>query len=81
MPIMGIFRNTLSRCQNIVQSTTVNQLETGDTLGEIEENSKNSKKKGHSQKVCKCPFLKLIVVGRDGIEPPTRGFSVLCSTD
>gem|GEM_PF-3494590 len=20
-------------------------------------------------------------VGRDGIEPPTRGFSVLCSTD
>jgi hypothetical protein len=21
------------------------------------------------------------MVGRDGIEPPTRGFSVLCSTD
>ena len=33
-------------------------------------------KNGHSQKDCKCPFLNLIVVGRDGIEPPTRGFSV-----
>ena len=80
MPIMAIFRNAFSHCPDIVQSATVNQRETGDTLGEMEENSKNSKK-GYSQKVCKYPFLKLIMVGRDGIEPPTRGFSVLCSTD
>ena len=45
MPIMAIFRNAFSRCPDIVQSATVNQLETGDTLGEMEENSKNSKKK------------------------------------
>jgi hypothetical protein len=77
MTIIAIFRNTLNRCPDIVQSATVNQLEMGDTLGEMEE----IQKKRHSQKVCKCPFLKLIVVGRDGIEPPTRGFSVLCSTD
>jgi pyrimidine operon attenuation protein/uracil phosphoribosyltransferase len=25
--------------------------------------------------------IKREVVARDGIEPPTRGFSVLCSTD
>ena len=39
------------------------------------ENLMGKMKNGHSQKVCKCPFLKLIVLGRDGIEPPTRGFS------
>ena len=50
MPIMAIFRNAFSRCPDIVQSATVNQLETGDTLGEIEENSKNSKKKGTHKK-------------------------------
>ena len=27
------------------------------------------------------PHMKLFVVLRDGIEPPTRGFSVPCSTD
>jgi hypothetical protein len=31
-----------------------------------------------SENVCK-HFIE--VVPRDGIEPPTRGFSVLCSTD
>ena len=25
--------------------------------------------------------VKSLMVARDGIEPPTRGFSVLCSTD
>mgnify|MGYP003984272593 FL=1 len=50
MPIMAIFRNAFSRCPDIVQSATVNQLETGDTLGELEENSKNSKKKDTHKK-------------------------------
>ena len=50
MPIMVIFRNAFSHCPDIVQSATVNQLETGDTLGEIEENSKNTKKKGTHKK-------------------------------
>jgi hypothetical protein len=43
--IMAIFRNAFSRCPGIVQSARVNQLETGDTLGKMEENSKNSKKR------------------------------------
>ena len=50
MPIRAFFRNALNRCPDIVQSATVNQLETGDTLGELEENSKNSKKKGTHKK-------------------------------
>lgn len=45
MPIMAIFRNAFSRCPDIVQSATVNQLETDDNLGKMEKNSKNSKKK------------------------------------
>ena len=45
MPIMAIFRNAFSHCPDIVQSATVNQREMGDTLGEMEENSKNSKKR------------------------------------
>jgi hypothetical protein len=50
MPIMAIFRNAFSHCPDIVQSATVNQRETGDTLGEMEENSKNSKKKDTHKK-------------------------------
>jgi hypothetical protein len=50
MPIMVIFRNAFSRCPDIVQSATVNQLEMGDTLGGMEENSKNSKKKDTHKK-------------------------------
>ena len=50
MPIMAIFRNTLSCCPDIFQSATVNQLETGDSLGKMEENSKNSKKKDTHKK-------------------------------
>ena len=42
---MAKFRNTLNHCKEIIQSATVNQLETGDSLGKMEENSKNSKKK------------------------------------
>ena len=38
MPIMAIFRNAFSRCPDIVQSETINQLETGENLGEMEEN-------------------------------------------
>jgi hypothetical protein len=45
MPIMAIFRNAFFRCPDIVQSATVNQRETDDTLGEMKENSKNSKKR------------------------------------
>jgi hypothetical protein len=56
MPIMAIFRNAFSHCPDIVQSATVNQLETGDTLGEMEENSKNSKKKDTHKKSVSVQF-------------------------
>jgi hypothetical protein len=59
VPIIAIFRNAVSRCPGIVQSAMLNQLDTGGTLDKIEVNSK----KGHSQKVYKYPFLKLIVGG------------------
>jgi hypothetical protein len=35
-------------------------------------------KKAPSQNMVKCLFL---LVAKGGIEPPTQGFSVLCSTD
>ena len=34
-------------------------------------------KRGHD--ISRNPLI--LMVPRDGIEPPTRGFSVLCSTD
>ena len=39
MPIIAVFRNTLSRCSDIVQSAAVNQLEMSDTLGKMEVNT------------------------------------------
>jgi hypothetical protein len=45
MPIMAIFRNTLSRCSDIVQSAAVNQLEMSDTLGKMEVNIGKLKKR------------------------------------
>jgi hypothetical protein len=39
MPIIAIFRNTLSRCSDIVQSAAVNQLEMSDTLSKMEVNT------------------------------------------
>ena len=41
MPIRDFFRNALNRCPDIVQSATVNELKTGDTLEKMELNSKN----------------------------------------
>ncbi len=46
-------------------------------LARLHRNDTNTEK-FVSENVCKhC----IEVVPRDGIEPPTRGFSVLCSTD
>ena len=50
MPIMAIFRNAFSRCPDIVQSATVNQRQTGDTLGEMEEKNQKIKKKDTHKK-------------------------------
>ena len=41
MPIRDFFRNALNRRPDIVQSATINELKTGDTLEKMELNSKN----------------------------------------
>ena len=47
---MAVFRNTLSRCSDIVQSAAVNQLEMSDTLGKMEVNIGKLKKKDTHKK-------------------------------
>src|SRR5258708_11260040 len=43
-------------------------------------NTYRTRERHHDQRMC-CVSKGLEVVPRDGIEPPTRGFSLLCSTN